>query len=87
MLTINNLFIGTDIVEIERIKNSIDKYGLKFIEKIFVTQLTVDVPQLKLPDFFSRNFPDKYRSCPTFWAYLHTVEFKLKAQFSDTTVH
>ena len=31
MLTINNLFIGTDIVEIERIKNSIDKYGLKFI--------------------------------------------------------
>ena len=35
MLTINNLFIGTDIVEIERIKNSIDKYGLKFIEKIF----------------------------------------------------
>ena len=34
MLTINNLFIGTDIVEIERIKNSIDKYGLKFIEKI-----------------------------------------------------
>ena len=35
MLTINNLFIGTDIVEIERIKNSIDKYGLKFIEKIY----------------------------------------------------
>ena len=35
MLTLNNLFIGTDIVEIERIKNSIDKYGLKFIEKIF----------------------------------------------------
>ena len=35
MLTINNLFIGTDIVEIERIKNSIDKYGLKFIEIIF----------------------------------------------------
>ena len=35
MLTINNLFIGIDIVEIERIKNSIDKYGLKFVEKIF----------------------------------------------------
>ena len=35
MLTINNLFIGTDIIEIERIKNSIDKYGLKFIEKIY----------------------------------------------------
>ena len=35
MLTINNFFIGTDIVEIERIKNSIDKYGLKFIEKIY----------------------------------------------------
>ena len=35
MLTINNLFIGTDIVEIERIKNSIDRYGLKFIEKIY----------------------------------------------------
>ena len=35
MITINNLFIGTDIVEIERIKNSIDKYGLKFIEKIY----------------------------------------------------
>ena len=35
MLTLNNLFIGTDIVEIERIKNSIDKYGLKFIEKIY----------------------------------------------------
>ena len=35
MLTKNNLFIGTDIVEIERIKNSIDKYGLKFIEKIY----------------------------------------------------
>ena len=35
MLTINNLFIGTDIVEIERIKNSIEKYGLKFIEKIY----------------------------------------------------
>ena len=38
MLTINNLFIGTDIVEIERIKNSIDKYGLKFIEKIFTSR-------------------------------------------------
>tara|TARA_Y100001935_G_scaffold210743_1_gene180754 strand:+ start:517 stop:888 length:372 start_codon:yes stop_codon:yes gene_type:complete len=35
MLTKNNFFIGTDIVEIERIKNSIDKYGLKFIEKIY----------------------------------------------------
>ena len=35
MLTLNNLFIGTDIVEIERIKNSIDKYGLKFLEKIY----------------------------------------------------
>ena len=35
MLTENNLFIGTDIVEIERIKNSIDKYGVKFLEKIF----------------------------------------------------
>jgi len=35
MLTINNLFIGTDIVEIERIKITIDKYGLKFIEKIY----------------------------------------------------
>ena len=29
------MFIGTDIVDIERIKNSIDKYGLKFIEKIY----------------------------------------------------
>ena len=38
MLTINNLFIGTDIIEIERIKNSIDKYGLKFIEKIFTNR-------------------------------------------------
>ena len=38
MLIINNLFIGTDIVEIERIKNSIDKYGLKFIEKIFTSR-------------------------------------------------
>ena len=35
MLTENNLFIGIDIVEIERIKNSIDNYGVKFLEKIF----------------------------------------------------
>lgn len=35
MLTENNLFIGTDIVEIERIKNSIHNYGVKFLEKIF----------------------------------------------------
>ena len=38
MLTINNLFIGTDIVEIERIKNSIDNYGSKFIEKIYTSR-------------------------------------------------
>lgn len=52
-----------------------------------------------MSDFFSGNFPDKYRSCSIFSfgkkpyfggqiqveAYLSTAELKLRVQFSDTS--
>jgi len=37
--------IGTDIVEVERIKNSIENYGQRFLNKIF-TQFEIDYCEL-----------------------------------------
>jgi holo-[acyl-carrier protein] synthase len=63
--------IGTDIIEIDRIKNSIEKYGDKFLSKIY-TEAEINYCQNKANKFqhFAARFAAKeavYKALVTGW--------------------
>lgn len=66
--------IGTDLIEIERIKNSIDKWGDKFIDRIFTEKEKKYCQKRKSP---FQCFAIRYAAKESFYkAYNHSFGWK-----------